>query len=187
MPGGSFDVDQKRGELDDLKEKASSPDLWEDPRRATEVNRKLARHTQLVDQVDRLAGILADAAIFLEMAADEDDRAAEAEVAADLAAAQAELAELEVKSLFFGEYDDHTAIFSIHAGAGGVDAQDWAEMLLRMYLRFLDERASSRPPSPSRGSSPTAFSRGSGACIDWFGSVPSTPRPGDILPSPAST
>jgi peptide chain release factor 2 len=75
---------------------------------------------------------------MLELATEEDDAGASAEVAAELVEIEAELSKLERETLFFGEYDDHTAIVSVHAGAGGVDAQDWAEMLLRIYVRYLE-------------------------------------------------
>lgn len=140
MPGGSFDVDQKERDLVALREQASSPDLWSDQARATEVNRKLARFEQVVQKVDRISSTLDDADVLLEMAAEESDEAAASEVRAELVDLEDELSQLEIESLYFGDYDDHTAIFSIHAGAGGVDAQDWAEMLLRMYLRFLEDR-----------------------------------------------
>jgi peptide chain release factor 2 len=93
-----------------------------------------------VSQVDRLDSALDDAAELLDLAAAEDDEATITEVAADLRDLETELSDLERESLFFGEYDDRTAILSVHAGAGGVDAADWAEMLLRMYLRFLERR-----------------------------------------------
>jgi peptide chain release factor 2 len=76
--------------------------------------------------------------VLLELATEENDAGASAEVAAELVGIEAELSKLERETLFFGEYDDHTAIVSVHAGAGGVDAQDWAEMLLRMYVRYLE-------------------------------------------------
>jgi peptide chain release factor 2 len=139
-PGGSFDVEAKRSALTRLREEASVPDLWEDQERALEVTRALARTEGIVARVDRLAGALDDAEELLELAAAEGDEATAAEVVADLAATEAELADLERESLFFGEYDERTAILSVHAGAGGVDAADWAEMLLRMYLRFLERR-----------------------------------------------
>ena len=81
---------------------------------------------------------LDDAELLTEMAAEEQDEAAFAEAVADLASTEAGIAALEEESLYFGEYDDRPAVLSVHAGAGGVDAQDWAEMLLRMYTRYLD-------------------------------------------------
>ncbi len=73
------------------------------------------------------------------MADEEEDGGARSDVATELAALDAELEKLERESLFFGDYDDRTAILSVHAGAGGVDAQAWAEMMLRMYLRHLEQ------------------------------------------------
>ncbi len=139
-PGGSFDVDTKASELADLRQRASVPDLWDDQERALEVTRRLSRFESVVGQVERLGSALDDAEMLLDMAAEEGDAEAAAEVVRDLGAAERELAALERESLYFGEYDDRPAIVSIHAGAGGVDAADWAEMLLRMYLRHLEQR-----------------------------------------------
>jgi len=93
-----------------------------------------------VARVDRLGGALDDAEVLLDLSEEEGDTQAAAEVGADLAGVEGSLEELEQESLFFGEHDDRAAIFSVHAGAGGVDAADWADMLLRMYLRFLERR-----------------------------------------------
>jgi peptide chain release factor 2 len=76
--------------------------------------------------------------VLLDLAAEESDASAAAEVASELVVIDRDLADLERESLFFGEYDEQPAIVSIHAGAGGVDAADWAEMMLRMYLRYLE-------------------------------------------------
>jgi peptide chain release factor 2 len=103
------------------------------------VTRTLARYERIISQVGRLDSALDDAAVLLELATEEGDDAARADVLQELGAIEEELATLETESLYFGEYDDHTAIFSIHAGAGGVDAQDWAEMMLRMYTRFFEQ------------------------------------------------
>ena len=138
MPGGSFDLESKERELEDLRERAASPDLWDNPDAATELTRRLSRFERLLGQFERLGGSIDDGELMLEMAEEESDSAALAEVVLELAAVDEELGKLEVESLYFGEYDDSGAIVSVHAGAGGVDAQDWAEMLLRMYLRFLD-------------------------------------------------
>ena len=85
-----------------------------------------------------MAEELDDAEILAGLAEEEDDPDTRAEVAADLASTEADIAALEEESLYFGEYDDRPAVLSVHAGAGGVDAQDWAEMMLRMYTKYLD-------------------------------------------------
>jgi peptide chain release factor 2 len=139
-PGGSFDVDGKLSQLDDLRKQASAPDLWEDQEQALEITKRLARFESVVGQVERLGVTLDDAEVLLGVADEEGDTEAAADVARELDAAERELAALERESLYFGEYDDRPAILSIHAGAGGVDAADWAEMLLRMYLRHLEQR-----------------------------------------------
>jgi peptide chain release factor 2 len=138
MPGGSFDVAGKEAELVELRELASAPDLWNDQERALEVTRRLAHHEQTIQQVADLDTSLEDAEVLLELAAEESDESAIAEVLEEVGAVETTLARLERETLFFGEYDDRTAIVSLHAGAGGVDAQDWAEMLLRMYTRYLE-------------------------------------------------
>ena len=104
------------------------------------MTRTLSRYEGIVERFERLEQSLEDAEVLHEMAAEEGDAAAAADVESELEALGDELAELERESLFFGEYDDRTAIVSIHAGAGGVDAADWAEMMLRMYLRYLERR-----------------------------------------------
>jgi peptide chain release factor 2 len=138
MPGGSFDVDQKALDLVDLREQASAPDLWNDPDEARKVTRLLARYEKTISLVDSIASTLDDAETLLDLGEAEEDAATIAEASAELDKLQSELADLERESLFFGEYDDNAAIVSVHAGAGGVDAQDWAEMLLRMYTRYLE-------------------------------------------------
>ena len=112
--------------------------MWDDQDRALRITRKLAKNEQTLAQVATLDQALDDAEVLLELATEEGDAAAAADVSAELADVEVTLAQLERETLFFGEYDDRTAIVSIHAGAGGVDAQDWAEMLLRMYSRNLE-------------------------------------------------
>jgi peptide chain release factor 2 len=100
----------------------------------------LARFEGIVDRFDRLSSTIDDAEVLLELSEEEGDAGAAADVVGELAGVHDELATLERESLFFGEYDDRDAILSVHAGAGGVDAADWAEMMLRMYLRYLERR-----------------------------------------------
>ena len=138
MPGGSFDLDNKQVELVDLKDQIADPGLWDDPNAARELTGRLARYERILDQQDRLVAALDDNEVMLDLAAEESDPSHLAGVESELVIVDAELRKLELESLFFDEYDDFTALVSVHAGAGGVDAQDWAEILLRMYLRHLE-------------------------------------------------
>ena len=101
------------------------------------VTQKLARYEGLFELVSQLARSLDDAEVLAELASEESDADTLEEARQELARVSRELDRLELESLFFEEYDDEDAILSVHAGAGGVDAQDWAEMLVRMYQRFL--------------------------------------------------
>ena len=139
-PGGFFDVDGKTAELETLREQAAAPDLWENPENATKLTRRLSRFERIIAKVDGLGATLDDAEVLLDLADEEGDESVFGEVVVELSETQHELATLEVESLYFGEYDDYTAIMSVHAGAGGVDAQDWAEIMLRMYTRYLAAR-----------------------------------------------
>jgi peptide chain release factor 2 len=133
-----LDVEGKEAELIDLRDQASAPDLWNDQDNARAVTSRLARHEGTIKLVVDLEESIEDVDVLLEMATEEGDKESLAEVQSELEGLASELSVLERESLFFGEYDDSPAIVSIHAGAGGVDAQDWAEMLLRMYMRYLE-------------------------------------------------
>jgi len=124
--------------LANLRERSAAPDLWSDPAAARTLTQQLARTEQTVATSDRLTRRLDDAGVLLDLAQSEGDSTTLVEVDKDLAGLETELGGLERVTLFFGEYDAGNAIVSVHAGAGGVDAQDWAEILLRMYLRFLE-------------------------------------------------
>lgn len=138
-PGGSFDIEGKQARLNRLREEASSPDLWDDQDRATAVTRDLARVEGVLNRFDEVASGIEDAKTLLQLGEEEGDQDTLSEVERELDGLDRLLAAIEREGLFSGDYDDRTAIFSIHAGAGGVDAQDWAEMMLRMYLRFLEQ------------------------------------------------
>jgi len=116
------------------------PDLWEDRERAEQVSRE---KTALADELalyDGLAGHLDDAGVLLELVAEEPDPESVLEAAQHLEAARRGLADAELRQLLGGDHDGADAIVSINAGAGGTDACDWAEMLLRMYLRWAERR-----------------------------------------------
>ena len=134
-----LDLDSKAQELDELRKSASSPDLWEDPEKARQVSRRLSRYEGLFEMVEGLERSLEDAEVLLEMAAEAGDPTTRSEALAELGSVSSILDRLELESLYYDEYDESDAILSVHAGAGGVDAQDWAQMLVRMYQRFLGD------------------------------------------------
>ncbi|MGN6446311.1 peptide chain release factor 2 [Amnibacterium sp.] len=137
------DVDTLRARIADLEQRASAPDLWDDPDAAQKVTSELS-HAQA--QLSRVTGVesrLDDLEVLIELVNAESDEAQAAESAAEaeaeLAAVEATVGELEVQTLLNGEYDPRPAVVTIRAGAGGVDAADFAEMLLRMYLRWAEQ------------------------------------------------
>jgi peptide chain release factor 2 len=101
---------------------------------------ELSRLSEDVETHDRIARRASDARVLWELGRSEDDEGTVREAAAELARLESEVATLEVVALLGGEFDDHPAILEVHAGEGGTDSQDWAEMLLRMYLRWCERR-----------------------------------------------
>jgi peptide chain release factor 2 len=124
----------------ELEEAASEPGLWDDPDHAREVTTELGRVTEDLEQLAALSGQLSDARTLNELIEEESDDSLRPEVEEVLADLDRRLGALELRSLFAGPYDDGDAVAEIHAGAGGTDAQDWAEMMLRMYTRWAERR-----------------------------------------------
>ena len=112
------------------------PDVWNNPEKAQELGRERARLEQVVNLLGNLDQQLVDANELLDLAAEEDDAATLAEVETDLEVFEKDLAQLEFQRMFSGEMDANNAFLDIQAGSGGTEAQDWANMLLRMYLRW---------------------------------------------------
>lgn len=112
------------------------PEVWSDPERAQTLGRERARLSELTATLDDSTHGLDDAGELLELAADEDDDAAYAEIEQDVAGLERKVAVLEFRRMFHGEMDAANAFLDIQAGSGGTEAQDWSEMLLRMYLRW---------------------------------------------------
>jgi peptide chain release factor 2 len=137
---GYLRVDDLRARRPQLETEASRPDLWDDPDRARKVTGELAAVSDDLELFDGLGARLDDADTLNELAREEGDDSVEDEIAASLAELARELDGLELRSLFTGEHDDNDAICEIQSGEGGADAQDWANMLLRMYLRWAERR-----------------------------------------------
>ena len=119
-----------------MKAASAEPGFWDDPGPAQRAMEELSRLSEDVTTFSGLAGRTADARVLWELAAAEDDAATAQEAAAELDGLESEIASLEVVALLSGEFDAGPAIVEVHAGEGGTDSQDWADMLLRMYLRW---------------------------------------------------
>jgi peptide chain release factor 2 len=129
-----------RNRLVELESEMQRPDLWDDAELAKRVNGEYANVKDDVDTYDGLASRLDDAEVLHELAREEDDESQEADIESEITAISAKLDELELRSLFTGEHDDSPCIVQINAKDGGVDAQDFAEMLMRMYARWSERR-----------------------------------------------
>jgi peptide chain release factor 2 len=133
-----FDVDGLREEAEELGDEMSRPDFWDDPEEARAVSARFSRVQGRIELLDGLRGTLSDSEELLELA--EEDGELLSEVEEELGRIERVLEEQEVARLFSGEYDEGDAILTINPGAGGVDSQDWAEMLARMYRRWVERR-----------------------------------------------
>ena len=132
-------VERLTEEIAKLSEQAGAPDLWDDTEKAQKVTSALSHRQSELAKINSIQSRLDDLEIMVELANDESDADAAAEARTELVSIQKTLGELEVQTLLNGEFDDHPAIITIRAGAGGVDASDFADMLLRMYLRWAEQ------------------------------------------------
>src|SRR6476660_4852905 len=132
------DVPTLRAEVAELERQASAPDLWSDPEQAQQVTSRLSYAQGEIRRVEELRRRVDDAEVLWDLAEEADDAASRAEVEAELIALRTSIDELEVRTLLSGEYDAREALITIRSEAGGVDAADWAEMLMRMYLRWAE-------------------------------------------------
>ena len=138
--GGFFEYDLKKERLEEVGRELEDPAVWTKPERAQELGRERARLTADTGEIDRATKGIADAAELLELAESEGDEAAARDIDKDAQRLEADVRRLELKRMFHGEMDSHNAFLDIQAGAGGTEAQDWAQMLLRMYLRWAAAR-----------------------------------------------
>jgi peptide chain release factor 2 len=134
----TFDPDALTTRKAELESETVKPGFWDDQRRAAKVSAELARTQRNLDTYERLQGEADELDGMLEMAADDSDWKVELERSLD--SLGRDLGRLQEEALFTGEYDTGPAVVGVHAGAGGTDSQDWAEMLLRMYQRWADAR-----------------------------------------------
>ncbi len=133
------DVEKLRADIEDLSAQAGEPNLWDDTEKAQQVTSALSHRQAELAKLTSIEGRLDDLEVLVDMANEGDDQESATEAEAELASIQKVLGELEVQTLLNGEFDGHSAVITIRAGAGGVDASDFAEMLLRMYLRWAEQ------------------------------------------------
>lgn len=136
-------VDRLTAEIAELSEQASAPDLWDDSEKAQKVTSDLSHRQAELAKITSIDQRLDDIEIMVELANEESDESAAAEVRSELTSIQKLLGDLEVQTLLSGEWDALPAVITIRAGAGGVDAADFAEMLQRMYLRWAEQHGHS--------------------------------------------
>ena len=132
------DLGKLEATIADLEQQSAAPDLWDDQEKAQQVTSALSRAKAEHDRVTGMDSRVEDLEVLVEMGTEEGDAETLAEAEAELAKLKKAVGELEVRTLLSGEYDERSAVVTIRAGAGGVDAADFAEMLMRMYLRWAE-------------------------------------------------
>ncbi len=138
--GGIFDLDDKKERLKELDLELADPSIWEMPARAKQLGKDRVNLHSTIESIDKLYNGIADTLDLLEIASQEDDEEAVQLLKADIDQLEYLLAELEFRRMFNRDNDENNAFLDIQAGSGGTEAQDWAEMLLRMYLRWGESR-----------------------------------------------
>ena len=134
------DLDKIKADIAKLEQQASAPDLWDDPEAAQKVTSKLSHRQSELNRMKKLADRIDDLETTVELAVEEDEPSLLEEAETERKAIEKALKDLEVVTLLSGEYDPREAVVTIRAGAGGVDAADFAETLMRMYLRWAEQR-----------------------------------------------
>ncbi|WP_299065451.1 peptide chain release factor 2 [uncultured Psychrobacter sp.] len=133
-----LDFDGKQERLEEVNLEMESPELWNDPERATKISKEKSQLDSVIEIVVSLETTLADAAAMLELAVEAEDESLLKDVQSELDSAEKRVADLEFRRMFSGEMDPNNCYLDIQSGSGGTEAQDWAEMLLRMYTRWAE-------------------------------------------------
>ncbi|GAA4118150.1 peptide chain release factor 2 [Nocardioides fonticola] len=137
--GQVLDLDAMRAEIADLGVQVAAPDLWDDQANATRVTGRLSDLQGQLERYEALLGRIEDLGVLVELGTEEGDADSLAEAERELGSIKTAVESLEVRTLLSGEYDAREALVTIRAGAGGVDAADFAEMLMRMYVRWAEQ------------------------------------------------
>ena len=138
--GGIFDFDAKVERLEEVNAELEQPDVWNDPEKAQALGKERVSLEQVVDTIKNLEQGLEDIEGLLELAVEAEDEETFNEAVAELDELEQQLAKLEFRRMFSGEHDAYDCYVDLQAGSGGTEAQDWTEMLLRMYLRWAESK-----------------------------------------------
>jgi len=138
--GGIFDYEHKKELLTEVVRELEQPEVWNDPDRAQKLGKERSLLEKVVETISTMDEALTDATDLLDMAVEESDEATVTEIESDLEGMESRVADLEFRRMFAGEMDPSNAFLDIQSGSGGTEAQDWANMLLRMYLRWGERR-----------------------------------------------
>ncbi len=138
--GGIFDYAHKKERLVEVELELAQPDVWNDPTRAQALGRERSSLEAVVETIDTLEQGIADSRDLIDMAVEEKDEDSLNDVAEEISQLDTHLAKLEFRRMFSGEMDPNNAYLDIQSGSGGTEAQDWAEMILRMYLRWGEDK-----------------------------------------------
>ncbi len=136
--GDALHIDHIKEQIDELTEEMNQPEFWNDTDHSTKVNQKLGHLKNKLEHYEHLLSSADDIDTMMELAKEENDEEMVTEIGEELAKLKEQADALELETLMRGDYDDSDAVLSLHAGAGGTEAQDWTQMLYRMYTRYCE-------------------------------------------------
>jgi len=137
--GEALHIDHLREQIDELSEEMNQPEFWNDLDRSTRVNQKIGNLKNRVAHYEKLLSSADDIEVMMALAQEENDEDMAGEIEGELTRLQEQTDALTLETMMRGDYDDKPAILSLHAGAGGTEAQDWTQMLYRMYTRYCED------------------------------------------------
>ncbi|NLO20120.1 MAG: peptide chain release factor 2 [Ignavibacteria bacterium] len=140
MCGGFFEIDEKKSKIEKLRKSTENPEFWNDNIAAQKIMQEIADLKEWVDIWTKADLAVQDAEAFLLLLDEENDETAEIELREEIEAATSKVQDLEIQNMLSGADDHRDALLTIHSGAGGTEAQDWAQMLLRMYSRWAERK-----------------------------------------------
>lgn len=138
--GATLEIAEKEEQIKELEKQTNEPSFWEDPQAAQVVMQKINKYKHIIETYKNLCTLLEDAQTLLQLSLEDDDPSIEPEILKNIGKLEKRVQDLNLTTLLSGEFDQNNAILTIHAGTGGTEAMDWAEMLYRMYTHWCERR-----------------------------------------------